>query len=335
MEGPMAVGIARRKFVAALGAAAAWPLTAQAQQATTRVPRIGWLVTGSPTSYRFDLAAFRDGLKSLNYIEGQNINIEYRWAEGNTARLPDLAVELVQQKVDVILAGGAIGAKAAMLATSDIPIVAAGAGDLVELGLVTSLAKPGGNLTGFVANAPETAAKRFQIMKEIKPQTRRAAVLWNPTNSYAKLEWQFANEFATSNNIAVALHDAADIVQLRNALAKLPQSNPDILVVLNDAFVFTNRKPIIDAADRSQLPGIYGFREFVDDGGLISYGTSITDTYRRAADYVDKILRGANPADLPVQLPTKSELVVNLKTAKAISFVFPDSFLLRADEVIE
>ena len=172
-------------------------------------------------------------------------------------------------------------------------------------------------------------------MKEIKPQTRRAAVLWNPTNAYAKLEWQFAKEFATANDIAVELHDAADIVQLRNALAKLPQSNPDILVVLNDAFVFTNRKTIIDAADRSQLPAIYGFREFVDDGGLISYGTSIRDTYRRAAGYVDKILRGANPADLPVQLPTKSELVVNLKTAKAISFVFPDSFLLRADEVIE
>ena len=231
---------------------------------------------------------------------------------------PNWRMNWLHEKVDVILAGGTVGAEAAKHATSLIPIIAAGVGDLVELGLVTSLARPGGNLTGFVANAPETAAKRFQIMREIKPQARRAAVLWNPTGSVAKLEWEIAKEFAAANDIVVELHDARDVEQLSNALAKIPQSSPDILVVLNDPFVFTYRKPIVDAASRFRLPSIYGFREFVDDGGMISYGVSITDTYRRAAGYVDKVLRGAKPADLPVQLPTKFELVVNLKTAKAL-----------------
>ncbi len=332
----MAIYFERREFIVLLGGAvSAWPLAARAQQLTAKAPRIGWLVTGSPTSYRFSLAAFREGLMTLGYVEGQNIKIEYRWAEGNVARLPQLANELVEQKVDVILAGGSGGAEAAKHATSLIPIIAAGVGDLVELGLVTSLGRPGGNLTGFVAGAPETAAKRFQIMKEIKPQARRTAVLWNPTSSNAKLEWQTAKEFAAENDIVVVLHDGRNVEELKNALARIPQSEPDTLVVLNDPFMFNYRKIIVDAAGRFRLPSIYGFREFVDDGGMLSYGVSITDTYRRAASYVDKVLKGAQPADLPVQLPTKFELVVNLKTAKAIGFALPDSFLLRADEVIE
>jgi putative ABC transport system substrate-binding protein len=331
----MTAFIGRRELITLLGgAAAAWPLAARAQT-TKKVPQIGWLVTGSPASYRFSLAAFRDGLKALGHVEGQNISIEYRWAEGNIGRLPDLAKELVHQNVDIILAGGSVGAEAAKHATSIIPIVAAGVGDLVELGLVTSLARPDGNLTGFVAAAPETAAKRFQIIKEIKPEARRAAVLWNSASSNAKLEWNVAKEFAAANDIAVALHDARDVEELRNALASIPQSAPDVLVVLNDPFLFTYRKTVVDAARQLRLPAVYGYREYVDDGGMISCGASITDTYRRAASYVDKILMGAQPADLPIQLPTKFELVVNLKTAKVIGFTLPDSFLLRADEVIE
>src|SRR5262249_52372845 len=325
----------RRDFLALTSAVVAWPLAARAHQPTPRVPRVGWLVTGSPTSYRFSLAAFRDGLKALGYIEGQNIKIDYRWAEGNVDRLPELADELVQQKVDIIVSGGAVGAKAAKSATSLIPIVTAGVGDLVQLGLVASLAKPGGNLTGFIANAPETVAKRFEIMKELKPQARRAAVLRNPTDSNAGLEWRIAKEFATSNDIALDVHDAHDIEQLNNTLASVLQSDPDALVVLNDPFMFTNRRTIADAADRFRLPTISGFREYVDDGGLISYGPSITDTYRRAASYVDKILKGAKPADLPVQLPTKVELVINLKTAKALGLTVPPTLFNRADEVIE
>jgi len=328
-------GMKRRKFIALLGGAAAWPLAASSQQAKTTVPRIGWLVTGSPTSYRLSLAAFRDGLKTLGYVEGKNIRIEYRWAEGNVARLAELANELVQQNVDVILAGGSVGAEAAKQVTSVIPIVAAGVTDLVEIGLVASLARPGGNLTGFVAGAPEAAAKRFEIIREIKPQTRRVVVLWNPTSSSAKVECYVAKEFAAANHLDLALYGARDVDELSNALTNLPESTPDGLVVLNDPLMFTYRKTIVDAASRFRLPSIYGLREFVDDGGMISYGASITDTYRRAAEYVDRILKGEKPADLPVQLPTKFELIVNLRTAKALGLEVPWFLQQRADEVIE
>src|SRR5262245_44699575 len=321
----------RREFITLLSGAAAWPLVARAQQ-QTRVPRLGWLVTGSPNSHRFSLAAFRDGLRELGYVEGQNITIDFRWAEGDVARIPELAKDLVDQKVDVILAGGTVVAQAAKRATSHIPIIAAGVGDLVEHGLVTSLAQPGGNLTGFVASAPQTAAKRFQIMLEIKPEARRAAVLRHPN---AQLEWEIVKDFAAANNIVVALHEARDVEELTKALTRVPDSTPEVLLVLNDPFVFTYRKSIIDAAARFRVPVIYGFREFAEDGGLISYGANITDTYRRAAGYVDRIIRGTKPADLPVQLPIKFELIVNLKTAKALGLEIPPTLLARADEVIE
>jgi ABC-type uncharacterized transport system substrate-binding protein len=311
----------RREVIALLGGAAAPWMRVRAQQPTPRVPRIGWLVTGSPTSYRFSLAAFRDGLKTLNYIEGQNIALEYRWAEGKIERLRELAGDLVHQKVDIILAGGSLGAEAAKHATSVIPIVTAGAGDLVDLGLVASLARPGGNLTGFVAASPDAAAKRFQIIREIRPEGRRAAVLWNSASSNAKL--------------AVQLYGARDLDELQKALNKIAQSAPDILLVLNDPFMFTYRKFIVDTAAHLRLPAVYGYREYAEDGGLISYGASIIDTYRRAAGYVDKILSGVKPADLPIELPTKFELVINLKTARALGLKIPPSLLARADEVIE
>ena len=320
----------RRKVIALLGgAAAAWPLGVRAQQPTPRVPRIGWLVTGSPTSYRFSLAAFRDGLKTLNYIEGQNIALEYRWAEGKIERLPELAKDLVHQKVDIILAGGSLGAEAAKHATSVIPIVTAGAGDLVDLGLVASLARPGGNLTGFVAASPDAAAKRFQIIREIRPEGGRAAVLWNAASSNAKLEWAVTKEFASANNIAVELYGARDLDELKNALNKIAQSAPNILLILNDPFMFTYRKFIVDTAAQLRLPAVYGYREYAEDGGLISYGASIIDTYRRAAGYIDKILSGVKPADLPIELPTKFELVINLKTARALGLTIPPALLAR------
>jgi putative ABC transport system substrate-binding protein len=220
-------------------------------------------------------------------------------------------------------------------ATSIIPIVAAGVGDLVELGLVSSLARPNGNLTGFVATAPETAGKRFQIIKEIRPEAKRAAVLWNPHSSNARLEWQVAERFAATNDVVVTLYDARDFAELGDALARIPQSAPDVLVNLNDPFLFTARNMVVDSARHMRLPAVYGFREYAEDGGLISYGTNIAETYRRAAQYVDKILKGAQPADLPVQLPTAFELVINLKTAKALGLEVPPTLLARADEVIE
>ena len=192
----------RREFVSLFASTVVtWPLTARAQQADASMPRVGWLVTGSPTTYRFSLAAFQDGLKAAGRIEGQNIAIEYRWAEGNLTRLAELANDLVREKVDVILAGGTIGAEVAKHATSSIPIVSAGAADLVELGLVSNLARPDGNLTGFVANAPETATKRFQLIKQIKADFKHAAVLWNSTSSTAGLERNLAQEFTVANNI--------------------------------------------------------------------------------------------------------------------------------------
>jgi putative ABC transport system substrate-binding protein len=300
------------------------------------MPRIGWVVTGSPTSHRFSLAAFQDGLKALGYVEGRNISVEYRWAQGNLSRLPELANDLVQLKVDAILAGETPVVEAVKHATSIIPIVAAGVGDLASLmALVASLGRPGGNLTGFVATAPETAAKRFEIMREIKPQARRAAVLANLDGSTTRLELGFARESAAAGDFAITLYDAREVEKLTSVLTQIPQSNPDILVVLNDPFLFTYRKLIVEAANMQQLPGVYGFREFVEDGGLISYGTAIPDTYRRAAGYVDRILKGEKAADLPVQLPTKFEMVVNPKTAEALGLTIPQTLLATADDVIE
>ncbi len=213
--------------------------------------------------------------------------------------------------------------------------MAAGTGDLVELGLVTNLARPGGNLTGFVAAAPETTGKRIQMIKEMVPQARRAAVLWNPDNSNAELEWRVAKESGGATELAFTLHAARNIKDLESVLAAIFQSGMDILVVLNDPFMFTHRKRIVESAGQSRLPAIYGYREYVDDGGLISYGASISNTYRRAATYVDKILKGAKAGELPVDLPTKFELVINLKTAKALGIDVPPTLLARADEVIE
>lgn len=327
----------RREFIGLFSSSAiAWPVAARAQQSTAKIPRIGWLVTGSPTTYRFSLPAFLDGLKAAGRVEGENVKIEYRWAQGNPARLPELANDLIQQKVDIILAGGSLGAEAAAHATSSIPIVAAGAGDLVQLGLVSNLSRPDGNLTGFVASAPEIAAKRFQIIKQLKPELKRAAVLWNSADKNDQLEWKFTQEFSAANNIEVAIYDAHNNVDgLKAALASISPPITDVLVVLNDPFMFTYMKIIIDAAQKLQLSAIYGFREFVDAGGLLSYGPSIRGTYRQAADYVDKILTGTKVADLPVVLPTKFELVINLTTAKAAGLAIPPSVLSLADELIE
>ena len=303
--------------------------------ADKKLPKVGWLVTGAPTSYRHSLSAFRDGLAAAGYHEGQNIRIEYRWAEGKVSRLPELARDLVRDQVDVILAGGTVGAEAAKGATTSIPIVAAGVGDLVGVGLVKSLAHPGGNLTGFIAAAPETAAKRFQMIKELMPRAKRAAVLWNSNSSNAQLEWKVAKGFAETNDFIVTLYDARDFAELSTALDQVKQSTPDVLVNLNDPFLFTARKLVVDSVRAMRVPAVYGYREYVEDGGLISYGASIIDTYRRAAQYVDRILKGATPSDLPVQLPTKFELVINLKTAKVLGIEVPPTLLARADEVIE
>ena len=324
----------RRETVTSLLALAAVPLVAEAQQAV-KVYRVGWLVTGSPTTYGISLNAFRDGLQKLGYVEGRNIKIEYRWAEGNLERLPGLATELVRLKVDVILAGGTSGATAAKNATREIPVVMAGVGEPVEAGLVASLARPEGNLTGFSAVAPQSTSKRLQLLREAVPGIKRVAVVWNSTNSNAQREWSVAQETAKVLGLALVCHEARTLKELGDTLATVPRAHPDSMIVLNDPFVFTYRKSIAEAALRYRLPSVYGFREFVDSGGLMSYGANISQTYRRAASYVDKILKGAKPADLPIEQPVTFELVINLKTAKQLGLTIPQSVLLRVDEIIE
>jgi len=324
----------RRETVTSLLALAAVPLVAEAQQAV-KVYRVGWLVTGSPTTYGISLNAFRDGLQKLGYVEGRNIKIEYRWAEGNLERLPGLATELVRLKVDVILAGGTSGATAAKNATREIPVVMAGVGEPVEAGLVASLARPEGNLTGFSAVAPQSTSKRLQLLREAVPGIKRVAVVWNSTNSNAQREWSVAQETAKVLGLALMSHEARTLEELGDTLATVPRAHPDSMIVLNDPFVFTYRKSIAEAALRYRLPSVYGFREFVDSGGLMSYGANISQTYRRAASYVDKILKGAKPADLPIEQPVTFELVINLKTAKQLGLTIPQSVLLRVDEIIE
>ena len=323
----------RREFIAGLGGAAAWPVVARGQNLSRRTARIGWLVTGSPDSYRFSLAAFREGLRALGCEEGQNLIIEYRWGEGEVDRLPALAAELVEQKVDVILAGASIGARVAKNATREVPIVAAGAGDLVLSGLVSNLARPDGNLTGFIASAPELAGKRLEIVKEIKPAARNVVVLRNTTTP--QLEWKVIQQASRDLGLTLESYELRDLKELENALVAIPKTHPDFISVLNDPFVFFHRKKIVNAVAQAKLPAIYGFREFVDDGGLISYSANVADTYRRAATYIDKILKGAKVSDLPIQEPTKFELIINAKTAKALGLDISPTLIARADEVIE
>ena len=326
----------RRNLIIALGASAlAAPLRLRAQQLTAPAARIGWIVAGSPVTHAVSLAAFRDGLQKLGYSEGQNVTFEYRWADGDLERLPGLVRDLVQQKVDVILAGGTSVAVAAQNATRSIPIVMAGVSDPVDVGLVGNLAHPGGNITGIVANLPDVAVKRLEILKEIIPRMTRVAVIWNPSSSNAQRESKGIKESASGLRLALHFYEAQTLQQLQNALRVIPKSSPDGIIVLNDPFVFTYRKNIAEFASQAKIPSIYGFSEYVTVGGLISYGTNIADTYRRAAAQVDKILKGAKPGDLPVELPRTLELMINKKTANALGVLIPNSILLRADKVIE
>jgi putative tryptophan/tyrosine transport system substrate-binding protein len=325
----------RRKFITLLGAATAWPLAARAQQ-TGKMSRIGYLGSSSPSLEPHYVAAFRQKLRDLGYVEGESIAIEYRWAEGQDDRLPNLATELVRLKPDIIVTTGTPGALAAMQATKTIPIVMASSGDPVGVGLIASLVRPGGNVTGFTILGPELEGKRLEFLKQAVPDLSRIAVLWNPSNPAVALF------FATMENAGRALRISLDPVvevrradELDNAFVAIASARPHALVVLADRFLLAHRKRIVEFAAANRLPGMYPFREYVDAGGLMSYAPSNIELFRGAATYVDKILKGAKPGDLPVQQPTKFELIVNLKSAKAIGIDVPTSLLLRADELIE
>jgi len=311
------------------------PLAADAQQ-TRMVPRIGWLGATSPSDRPPLLDAFRQGLRELGWVEGQNIVIDYRYAEGRDDRLPDLAAELVRLKVDLIVSFGTQGVTAAKNATGTIPIVMIAVRDPVGTGLIASLARPGGNVTGGSGSAGlEWVAKQLELLKETVPKIGRVAILSNPANAYHQLAIREVNVGARSLGVQLQLLEARGPNEFDGAFAAMAKERVGALLVLSDVIFSDHRTRLIDLAARSRLPAAYGNRESVEAGGLIGYGPSFLDLFRRAATYVDKILKGAKPAELPVERPTKYELVINMKTAKALGLTIPQSVLLRADHVIE
>jgi putative tryptophan/tyrosine transport system substrate-binding protein len=322
----------RRDFITFLGGAMIVPRGLSAQQKA--MPVIGFLGFGSPGPVRAPyLAAFRQGLSEAGYIEGQNLAIEYRWAEGNPDRLPALAADLVGRKVDVIVTqGGTLPALTAKGATSTIPIVFAG-GDPVEQGLVSSFARPGGNLTGFTFFLVELVPKRLELLSELVPEARVIALLVNPRGPSSWLG--DVQQAARTKGVQLPILKAATGSEIDAAFASLVELHAGALLVGPDPFFSDRREQLVTLASRHALPTSYECRESVVAGGLISYGPSLTAAYRQVGIYVGKILKGAKPADLPVQQPTTFELVVNLKTAKALGLTVPPSILARADEVIE
>jgi putative ABC transport system substrate-binding protein len=326
----------RRDFIIFLaGAMAAWPRAVRAQQKA--MPVIGVLNTGSPgpSSAPF-MAALRQGLSEAGYVEGQNLAIEYRWAEGSYDRLPALAADLVGRKVDLIVSqGGTPAALAAKSATSTIPIVFRGGADPVAEGLVASLARPGGNLTGVSVLVDELTAKRLELLSELVPQARVIALLVNPTNAASERVIRDVQEAARVKGVQLPILKAGTESEIDAAFASLVQLHAGALLVAADPFLSSRREQLVALASRHAVPAIYAWREFAASGGLISYGPSLTAAFRLVGIYAGKVLKGAKPADLPVQQPTTFELVINLKTAKELGITVPHSMLIRADEVIE
>jgi ABC-type uncharacterized transport system substrate-binding protein len=324
----------RRDFITLIGGAAAgWPLAARAQQAG-KLPTIGVLAATTASVSGQWVAAFVQRLRELGWMEGRNVAIEVRWAEGRDERSAEIAAEFVRLKVDVIVTWSTTAALAAKQATSAIPIVFAAAGDPVGIGLVASLSRPGGNVTGLSVQLADLAGKRLELLREFIPGLRRLAIMGNVGNPFTVLEMGETQAAAHTLGLEVAtlkIRRAQDIAPAFEGLGGRAQA----LYVASDPVLATNRVRVVTLALSARLPTIYGFREYVDAGGLMSYGPNFPDQFRRAGDLVSKILHGAKAADLPVEQPTKFDLVINLTTAKALDLTIPESFLLRADEMIE
>jgi putative ABC transport system substrate-binding protein len=323
----------RREFILALGGFTVASTSAVQSQQLAKPPVVGFLVAGTQASHGVWVAAFAERLSQLGWTDGRNVNIEYRWAAGDVRKTVELAAELAQRKVDVIVTS-AYGTVAAKQATSTIPIVFAAFGDPVASGLVESLARPGGNLTGLTVQPSDLNGKRLELLRDIIPNVRRLAVLINSGLSGS------SEEMIGLRTAATSLHIEANVLEIRtaddiaSALATLT-GRSDALYVFSEPLTNANKHQIIEAATAAKIPTIFGFREFVDAGGLMSYGPNFTDLFKRAAEFTDKILRGAKPAEMPVQQPVKFDLIINLKAAKALGLKIPETVLTRADEVIE
>jgi putative ABC transport system substrate-binding protein len=323
----------RRAFITLLGSAAAWPLAARGQQ-SEKIARIGFLGATTPSGLERRVERFRAGLRDLGYIEGQNILIDFRWAEGNYARLAEFAAELVRLKVDLLVTHGTPGTLAAKQATKNLPIVMLLSGDAVATGIVASLARPGGNVTGSTFFDPELNAKLLELLKEAKPSARRVGVLVNPDNAVMALDVRAMEHVAQSLKFELQQFKVRGSDELQSVISSVTRTGLDALAVTADAIFTSNAGTIAQITANLRLSTI-GFIEFAQAGGMIGYGVNLASLYYRGAYFVDKILRGAKPADIPVEQPTKFDLVINLKTAKTVGLEMPSTLIARADEVIE
>ncbi len=327
--------INRRAFITLVGVGlVVAPLTADAQQAA-KVPRIGFLGNSTAALEANLVGPFREGLRDLGYVEGQTILIEYRWAEGQYERFPVLIAELIALKVDLIVTAGTPAALAVRKATTSIPLVMVAVGDPIGVGLVASLARPGGNSTGLTSISAELEGKRLELLREVMPKLSSIAVLWNPANAWAVGAEKEVRAAAQVLRMRVQSLQVRTPEEFNNAFAAIVRERPGALLVIADRLFLHNRARIVDFGAKHRLPGMYPYRELVEAGGLMSFGPSYPGMHRRAAYYVDRILKGARPADLPVEQPAKFELVINLKAAKALGLTIPPSLLQRADEVIQ
>jgi ABC-type uncharacterized transport system substrate-binding protein len=325
----------RRVFLGAVAGLLVAPLAARAQPAG-KVPRIGWLGGPSRESAEPFVREFQRGLKDLGWVEGQNIVIEWRFGGGRAEQLPDLAAELVRLRVELIMAPSTPTMFAARNATTTIPIVTVAGGDPAELGIVASLGRPGGNITGLTGTVgPEIGGKQLELLKETGPKVSRMAVLWNPTTRGNALVLKEAEIAARALRVELQRLEARRLNDFESAFAAMSTKRAGALLILGDVMFTTYRGRLANLAVKSRLPAIYGDRNFVDEGGLMSYGANLADNFRRAPVYVDKILKGAKPGDLPIERSAKFELAINLKTARALGLTIPPSILRRADQVIE